>query len=350
VPYSIPINWRALVVAPLLVLGLAGCSNASSDTNAGSSALSTEPAAAASGAGLQSGLGSRAKNRKITFLLSQDPGDSFWGTISQGAKDAAELYNIELNLQTSQGDPSKYNDLIGSAVADKPAAVAVVIDDPKRYTENVCAAQKAGISVLAYNITQEGDVAKCTLGFVGQNFEEAGYLLGQRLIAEAKLPQGAKVFTPVEFPDQVYAIQRNAGVQKALDAIGAKTEMVATGIDDAGALDKMSQYLLGHKDVAAIVPLGGTPHRNIEAAMNGVSVKVPVVGFDLSKPVIDGIKSGTIIAAADQQPYIQGFQTVAQLALNLDFGLSPATINSGGSGLVDKSNVAIVEELAGKIR
>ncbi|WP_164903502.1 substrate-binding domain-containing protein [Nonomuraea polychroma] len=335
---------------PLLALALAGCSNASNGAGAGSSALSTEPAAAASGAGLQSGLGGRAQNRKITFLLSQDPGDSFWGTISQGAKDAAELFNVELNLQTSQGDPGKYNDLIGSAVADKPAALAVVIDDPKRYTENVCAASKAGIAVLAYNITQEGDVAACTSGFVGQNFEEAGFLLGRRLIAEAKLPQGAKVFTPVEFPEQVYAIQRNAGVQKALDAIGAKTEMVATGIDDAGALDKMSQYLLGHKDIAAIVPLGGTPHRNIEAAMTDVGVKVPVVGFDLSKPVIDGIKSGTILAAADQQPYIQGFQTVAQLALKLDFDLSPATINSGGGGLVDKSNVAIVEQLAGTIR
>ncbi|MEU4233639.1 substrate-binding domain-containing protein [Nonomuraea sp. NPDC026600] len=335
------------MIASIIALTLASCSNGS---GAAQNTQSTESAKAASAAGLQSGLGSRAKNRKITFLLSQDPGDSFWGTISQGAKDAAQMFNIELNLQTSQGDPSKYNDLIGSAVADKPAAIAVVIDDPKRYTENVCAASKAGISVLAYNITQEGEVAACTSGFVGQNFEEAGYLLGQRLIAEAKLPRGAKVFTPVEFPEQVYAIQRNAGVQKALDAIGAKTEMVATGIDDAGALDKMSQYLLGHKNTAAIVPLGGTPHRNVEAAMSDVGVKVPVAGFDLSKPVIDGIKSGAILAAADQQPYVQGFQTVAQLALHLDFGLSPATINSGGSGLVDKSNVAVVEQLAGKIR
>jgi ABC-type sugar transport system substrate-binding protein len=84
--------------------------------------------------------------------------------------------------------------------------------------------------------------------------------------------------------------------------------------------------------------------------MKATGLKLPVVGFDLSPKVIAGIKSGGIDAAADQQPYVQGFQTVSQLALYLDFGLSPATINSGGSGLVDRSNIAVVEALAGKTR
>lgn len=300
---------------------------------------------------LDSGLGSRAENRRITFLLSQDPGDSFWGTITRGAEDAAALFNVDLNVQTSQGDQATYIDQIGTAVADQPAGLAVVLDDPNAYTEAVCDAADAGIAVMSYNITQEGDVADCLLGFVGQDFEQAGFLLGQRLLQEVPdIGEGDVVFTPVEFPEQVYAIQRRAGVQRALDEVGATTDPIATGIDDAGALDAITQYLIGHQDVAAIVPLGGTPHRNVVQAMTDAGIEVPVVGFDLSQPVIDGIKSGQILAAADQQPYIQGFQTVAQLALHLDFGISPATINSGGGGLVDGSNVDIVEELAGTIR
>lgn len=334
-------GWRTLALVPVLALATIGCSGGSDDTTTSS----------AKGNSLKSGLGSKAKDRKITFLLGQDPGDPFWTTIAQGAMDAAQLLNVELNMQTSSGDQTKYNDLIGSAVADKPAALAVVLDDPNKYTENVCAAQKAGIPVMTYNITQEGKVGDCVRGFVGQDFEEVGYLLGQRLLADnPDIGKGDVVLTPVEFPDQVYAVQRHAGVKRALDTVGARTEILGTGIEDSAALDKITQYLLGHKKTAAIVPLGGTPHRNLPKAMDDSGVKVPVVGFDLAPQIVNGIESGAITAAADQQGYVQGFQTVMQLGLLLDFGLSPASINSGGSGLVDKSNVEIAKDLAGKVR
>jgi ABC-type sugar transport system substrate-binding protein len=349
VPHSTPsprrarrvTGWRALALVPALALVAVGCSNSTDDSSSGSS----------KGTSLKSGLGSEAKDRKLTFLLAQDPGDPFWTTIAQGAKDAAQLLHIDLNMQTSSGDQSKYNDLIGSAVADKPAALAVVLDDPNKYTENVCAAQKAGIPVMTYNITQAGKAGDCVLGFVGQDFEEVGFLLGQRLLADnPDIGKGDTVLTPVEFPDQVYAVQRHAGVKRALDEVGAKTELLGTGIEDSAALDKITQYLLGHKDTAAIVPLGGTPHRNVVKAMEDSGAKVPVVGFDLAPQIISGIKSGAITAAADQQGYVQGFQTVMQLGMLLDFGLSPASINSGGSGLVDKDNVGVAEKLAGKVR
>lgn len=333
---------RALVLIPVVALA-AACTNGSG----GSSDIELS----AQDGGLESGLGSRAEKRDITFLLGHDPSDPFWTTIAQGAKDAAELFDIDLNLQTSGGDATKYNDLIGSAVANKPAALAVVLDDPNKYTENVCAAAKAGIAVMSYNITQEGEVGECVLGFVGQDFEEVGYLLGQRLLEDnPDIGRGDTVLTPVEFPDQVYAVQRHAGVKRALDTVGARTELLGTGIEDSAALDKITQYLLGHQDVAAVVPLGGTPHRNLPKAMADAGVQVPVVGFDLSPQIIAGIESGVIGAAADQQGYVQGFQSVAQLALKLDFGLSPASINSGGSGLVDKSNVSIAKDLAGTVR
>jgi simple sugar transport system substrate-binding protein len=334
--------WAALALAPIIALTACG------GGGGGGAGGGSTPGGGAGG--LESGLGSRAQDRNITFLLSQDPGDPFWSAIAQGAKDAAQLFNVKLNLQTGSGDQNKYNDLIGSAVTDKPAGLAVVLDDPNKYTENVCAAQKAGVPVLSYNITQTGEVGKCVLGFVGQDFAEVGSIVGQRLVQEAGLKSGDTVFTPVEFPEQVYAVQRHAGVQRALDAVGAKSEIVGTGIESSAALDKLTQYLLGHKNIAAIAPLGGVPLKVIVKAMEDSGVKVPVVGFDLAPEIIQGIESGAIIAAADQQPYLQGFQPVAQLAMLLDFGLSPATINSGGAGLVDKSNVGPAKELAGKVR
>jgi simple sugar transport system substrate-binding protein len=208
----------------------------------------------------------------------------------------------------------------------------------------VCEAADAGIPVFAFNVPP-ADVAKdCVKSFVGQDFVEVGSFVGQRLVDEVDLTAGDKVLCPAEEPTQQYAIQRGGGVDSILKKIGVKCQFLQTTGEDAAALDAMTTWLTANKDVKAIVPLGGTPHRNAVAAEDAAGVKVPIVGFDTSPQVIDGIKSGRIIATADQQGYIQGFQTVMQGMLYLDFGLSPANINSGGNSLIDKTNVGVLEE------
>ena len=349
-----PARGRRWLVAALLALAVAATACEQGDEDLASDDPLVEGAddAATASGGLASGLGSRAEGRTVTFIMHQDPSDPFHATIAQGAEDAATLFNLDLNRQSSLGNQSDYVDLVAAAVADRPDALAVVLDDPNLYTEPVCDAHEAGIPVLTFNITQpDSPVYDCTLAFVGQDFYEVGVLVGERLLAEnPDIGAGDVVFAPVEFPEEFYARQRAGGVQEALDAVGATLDIVATDIQDAGALDVMTQYLLGRPDIAAVTPLGGTPHRNLVTAMNDAGVNVPVVGFDVSPQVISGIESGDIIATADQQGYVQGFQTVAQIALLLDFGLAPANINSGGAGLIDQSNVDIVAELAGEVR
>jgi simple sugar transport system substrate-binding protein len=305
--------------------------------------------------GLDSGLGSRGKNRKVVFVMDNPPTDSFWGTIQTGAKDAAKLYNIDLEVAfTTEGaDAAKYNELIGTSAAKKPAAIAVVIRDESQFTENVCAAQKAGVAVMSYNVLAPGKVRDCVEGFIGQDFTAAGELIGDRMVKDAGIKEGDLVLLPVEQPDASYAKERGAGVKKALDKVKAKYEVIQAGAKgDAEALENMTQWLVGHQTVKAIIPMGGTPHRNALEALKNAKLdpaKVIVGGFDISKPVTDAIAAGTIKAAVTQEPYIQGFQTVAELALLIDFGIKPFSINTG-AGIVDKANVATVAELAGKVR
>jgi simple sugar transport system substrate-binding protein len=306
------------------------------------------------GGGLPSGLGSRGKNRNVTFIMDNPPSDPFWGTIQQGAKDAAALYNITLDIQFTDGAKIQdYNDKIGAAIASKPAGIGVVVRDPDTLTENICAAAKAGIAVMSYNITQGGAVGDCMQGFIGQDFPAAGYLIGKRMIAEGKIGKGDLVLLPVEQPDASYAKERGQGVKKALDEVGAKYEVIQAGATgDAEALENMTKWLVANPTVKMILPMGGTPHRNALPAIADANLSdkgIIIGGFDISKPITDGIKAGTIKAAVTQEPYIQGFQTVAELALLIDFGIHPFSINTG-AGIVDSTNVAIVEELAGTIR
>ena len=377
---------RLMTIAASVVLVGTGCSSSSKTTSSTTAAGATTAAAttaaapattaagaattaaaatttaagattvkATAGTALASGLGSRGKNRKVVFVMDNPPTDSFWGTIQTGAKDAASLYNIDLEVAfTTEGaDAAKYNELIGTSAAKKPAAIAVVIRDESQFTENVCAAQKAGVAVMSYNVLAPGKVRDCVEGFIGQDFTAAGELIGLRMIKEAGIKEGDLVLLPVEQPDASYAKERGAGVKKALDTVKAKYEVIQAGAKgDAEALENMTQWLVGHQTVKAISPMGGTPHRNALEALKAAKLdpaKVIVGGFDISKPVTDAIAAGTIKAAVTQEPYIQGFQAVAELALLIDFGIKPFSINTG-AGIVDKANVATVAELAGKVR
>ncbi|MFJ6302201.1 substrate-binding domain-containing protein [Pseudarthrobacter oxydans] len=314
----------ASVAALLLVTA---CSNSGSEGN-GSGA-----------AALESGLGSRAENRSVYFLTYYDPaGDAFWNQMATGAKDAAKLGGLQMTEQTAGGVASKMGDLISSAIANKPAAIFVPFNDPS-WEGAACEASKAGISVYGFNVPPSDNAKSCVQAFVGQDFTQVGQLVGQRLLKDVKIGAGDKVLCPAEEPTQQYAIQRGGGVEAALKTVGASCTYLRTSAEDGAALDSMTSWLAANKDVKAVVPLGGTPHRNAVAAEDAAGVTAPIIGFDTSPQVIDGINSGRILATADQQGYIQGFQSVLQASLQLDFGLSPTNINSGGNGLIDKNNV-----------
>jgi len=170
------------------------------------------------------------------------------------------------------------------------------------------------------------------------------------VIEEGKLKKGDKVFTPVEAPTATYAVLRHQGVQKALEEIGATSEILGTGNDHAEALTKMTQYLVGHSDTAAVIGLGQTPTSQAVQAIKDAGLKIPAAGFDVSKDILENIGNGELIAAVDQQPYSQGFYAVTQLALYLKYGLYPSEMNTGGRGLVDKSNYKQATKWAGPVR
>ena len=293
---------------------------------------------------LKDGFGSRSDNRNAYFITFYDPAsDAFWNQMQTGAEDAATLGHLKLTSQTAETKTGKMTDLINAAIATKPAAMFIPFNDPS-WENAVCEADKAGIAVFAFNVPPASVAKDCVKAFVGQDFFEVGALIGQRLLEEVDLKAGDKVLCPAEEPTQQYAIQRGGGVESVLKSVGVKCEYLQTTGEDAAALDALTTWLTANKDVKAIVPLGGTPHRNAVAAEDAAGVTPPIIGFDTSPQVIEGIKSGRIIATADQQGYIQGFQTVLQGVLYLDFGLSPANINSGGNALIDKTNVAVLED------
>ncbi len=288
---------------------------------------------------------------KITMIIYTSPGVPFFQPVERGARDAAKALHVNLDIQYAENDVVRQNNLMHTALANKVDGLAIEVWDDHAFNDAVCNAIKGGTPVIAFNIDHsKGAAGNCRLAFVGQNFVAAGYLIGKRMVATAHLGKGDLVFTPVEFPEAAYAVLRHEGVQKALDEVGAKSEMVGVGDNLPNVLTAMTEYLLGHPNTKAIIGLGQQPMMMAQKALDQVKMNVPVGGFDVAPEILAGIRNGRITATVDQQPYQQGFDTVVELSQYIRFGLYPADINTGGSGLIDKSNYQRAVALAGTYR
>src|SRR5438105_4714640 len=325
-------------VCVVLITLLAACSGGStSNNNAGSTG------------GTLSG-GTDISGKTILFEIQSSPSDSFFVPVVNGAKKAAGIAGLKLQIQYASNDDTTEVNQVNTAIASKVVGVALSIPDAG-LNKVVCDARAKGIAVVAFNIDgATGLGANCVQGFVGQDFVQSGALIAQRMINAGLIKPGDHVFCPVEFPAQVYAAQRYAGVKQALSAIGATCEELGTGVDFGPAKATMVSYLLGHPNTAAIIGLGHTPLDQAPAAAKQVGRTIPIGGFDVTSDILQYIKSGTITATVDQQPYIQGFQSVMQLVLYLKYYLAPANINTSTNALIDKNNVDQVVSLVPNYR
>ena len=300
-----------------------------------SAALAAAPAAAED-----------AKSVKVTYIIYTEAGNVFWNPGVQGVKDAAKDFNVDVDVQYGDTDPVKQNNLIEAAITNKVDGIAVMLFTKKAFTENIKKARDAGIAVIAVNIDDTGTERQA---YVGADSVSAGFVIGTRMVDACHLGKGDKVFAPVEYPDATYATDRLAGVRKALDKVGATAETLGTGSGFEDALPKMTQYLLGHQDTKCVISLGGTPTGVAAQAIEQAGLKIPNGGFDLNKLIIKNLEDGKLVATMDQQPYMQGFLPVMEIANYARYGLAPFDVNTG-LAVVDKSNVDKVAKYTGKYR
>jgi len=292
-----------------------------------------------------------AEEYKFTMIIYGTTGNPFWKKVVAGATETAETYGVQVDVQYADNDPEKQNNIIETAIANKVDGLGLIINLDDAYDTTVQNAMDAGIPVIAYNIDDtKGAAGNPRMAFIGQDFVTAGYLITTRLIEAHGLKSGDHVVCPVEHPEAVYAAKRYEGVKKALDEIGATSEVLDSGaISLEDTLNKIVQYLVGHPETKAILAMGGMPMEMAPQAIEEAGLDIPNAGFDITKTIINNILAGKSLATVDQQPYYQGALTVIQLYKNKEYGLLPCDINTGGA-IIDKDNAQIVLELADTVR
>jgi simple sugar transport system substrate-binding protein len=283
---------------------------------------------------------------KIALVSHGSSGDPFHSVVKQGMEDAAALYGVSAEIFMSEGDNAKEVSLLEQAIASKPNGIGISIVDPEAFDAPIQAALDAGIPVIAFN-NDDANTPNPRLAYIGASEEKVGYVLGKYM--QQFLKSGDTCVIPEEVPGMSYAVNRSAGIKKAMEEIGVTCEELDAGYERAETTSRIDAYLRGHPEVDASINVGGitTEISGVVVEESGLQDKVVVGGFDLLPQTGPAIQKGITKAVIDQQPYMQGFYTVAQLAL-MQCGEFAAFDIDTGRGIVNPDNINEVIDLAAK--
>ncbi|WP_127901661.1 sugar ABC transporter substrate-binding protein [Solirhodobacter olei] len=289
--------------------------------------LGATPALAADG-----GDGNFPKHKKWKFVfVNHVTTNPFFVPTQYGIQDACALLGCTYQWTGSQKSiASEMVNAMNTAIAGRADGIAVCLVDRTAFNAPTDKALKAGIPVFSYNADAAGNDR---LAYIGQDLYQAGVALGERIVS---LVDSGDVVGFIATPGQLNIQPRLDGAVAAIKKSGKKInfEQIATGPTVNEEVSRVDSYYTGHKTLKGMfaVDAGSTMAVAETMAKYGLHAKgVRAGGFDLLPKTLDEIKAGNLDFTIDQQPYLQGFYTVMEMALwKMSGGLTgPSEINTG---------------------
>lgn len=273
----------------------------------------------------------------ITTCVNED----FFKPVKQGMNDAARRMGVECTFEGTEAvDLKAQADMVRSAVAMKYDGIALNIIDPRAFDEVVREAMDKGIPVVAFNVDDQA-TPNTRLSGVCQDLYKAGRTVGEK--AAEFIPDGSTVLVTVH-DDGISALEdRLRGEQDALKAKNITWKRLVTTSKPQTAAERIAAALKEDPKIKIILCTGqaDTEGAGLAIEKNYASQGYSAAGFDLSPEILRLIKAGHIRFTIDQQPYIQGFMPVVQLALYCRYGIKPSNMDAGAT-VIDKGNVDAV--------
>lgn len=320
--------------------------------------------------------GPQANERYVLISHAADS-DVWWNTVKNAIKQAADDFGVTVDYRNPpDGDLADMARLVEQAAARNYDGVAFDIADFDVLSKPAMRVSAKRIPLVTINSgTTEESRKLGAIMHIGQPEYEAGKEAGERAKAA-----GIQSFVCVNhYSTNAASFQRCKGFADAI-GVDARTSMIDSGVDPTVVASKVSAYLRNHPGTQAILALGpNSAEPSLQALQRmGLAGKVYFATFDLSGAIIDGIRKGTINFAIDQQPYLQGYMSIAALAIAherntrdtaaiiatlkanptfqarlKDYGLAPVYTKDGvssGPAFVTKDNVDTVAKYAGEYR
>ncbi len=282
------------------------------------------------------------------------PGNPFWTVVIKGQEDACALLDADcLWLGDEQFSLEGMAGYWEDALASNPDGIGTTVPDPEVIRSGVETAADLGIPVIVYNTADPNagtDRALPTLFYVGANEFTGGVSNARRVFAQAEADGAtiAKGVCTIQEQGHSGLEARCAGVQSVFDEMGVTLDILNINNNPAESSATIADYFAANADTNAIFMLGPLPSSALNLYVQE-SGREPgtlyATTHDTSAEIYDMIESGVLLQAIDQQPYLQGFETIMWLYLNSQYKLAPGGDIFTGPGVIDNSNVAAIKEL-----
>ena len=284
---------------------------------------------------------SYAAKYTIAMITHAQPGDTFWDIIRKGANAVAKKDDVKL-VYLASPDANKEAQLIANVVQQHVDGIALTLAFPDAEAANVKAALAAKIPVVGFNAGVDDWKKQGLLGYAGQDETVAGEAVGDELNKE-----GAKNIICVD--QQQGAVQLEERCDGIAKTFKGKSEVLyMTGYDMPTVKARVQAKLQQDSTIDYIVTLGAPFAPTVLDAISAVGSKAKVGTFDMSPQAITLIQNGKLQWAIDQQPFVEGYEAVDMIWLNLVNG---DTVGGGqpvltGPFFVTKDNAAAVAKYA----
>lgn len=314
---------RVLAAIVAASAALAGCSSQGGAQN--------QPAAPGAGGG---GGGGTGQKFTIAMITHEAPGDTFWDKVRAGAEQAAKNDGVELKY-SNDPDATRQATLVQNAIDSKVDGIAVTLTQVDAVGPVAQKAVQAGIPVVAFNggIT---DYTKYGIPmYFGSDEDVAGQAVGTRLAQGGSTGKALCVITE---QGSVSLEARCAGVKKTYP----DTEnLYVNGTDLPSVQATMGAKLQQDPSIGTVVALGAPFALAAIKAKADANSQAEVVSFDLNSDLVQAMKDKKVEFTVDQQPYVQGYEAVDALWLNLvngnDLGGGKPVLT--GPSFVDATNI-----------
>lgn len=297
-----------------------------------------------------------AQDNALTFAMVSHGGvgNPFWIVVIKGMDDACAL--LSANCQWLSDPVDDVNAMAGywdDALALNPDGIGTTSPNPDVIRGGVETAAERGIPVIIFNTADPNagtDQALPALFYIGASEFQGGRSNALRILAEAAADGVTinRVVCPIQEVGHSGLEARCAGVESVMDEEGIPVDRLTITNDVTASAGTIQDYFAANPDTNAITLLGPNPSSswNLAAQEMGLAPRqVYATTHDTSQEIYQMIKDGYLLQAVDQQPYLQGFQTIMWLYLNSQFKLAPGGDIFTGPGIIDNSNVDDIIEL-----
>ncbi|HEX2143207.1 MAG TPA: substrate-binding domain-containing protein [Glycomyces sp.] len=312
----------ALAAAGALALGLAACSS--------------------EGGRQEEGEAVQDETFTVAMITHGVEGDTFFDIVRAGAEAAAAKDNVELQYyadDTAQGQAT----LVQNAIDQDVDGIAVTLARPDEMAASVAAANEAGIPIVAFNAGIEQWVDVGAMSYFGTDEHLAGTAFGERLTEE-----GAQHAICVVMEQGHVALETRCA--SLTDAFAGQTDTIyVDGSDMTDVKSTITSTLQSDPTIDYVVTLGAPFAMTALDSVEEAGSEASVATFDMNADAAQAIQDGRIKWSVDQQPYLQGYESVDALWLYLTNG---NTMGGGtepvltGPSFVDESNIDTVIEYA----